>query len=151
MECAKKPRKPYDPGTPAGITRLSFREGTFLVQPFTRPGQKAEGEYHVDLAEGTCTCPHFLNRIAPKREEGEEIADCKHLEYARKGSRRIALKVSRTLSEAKLREQMDRSDLRPEIHDALREAMWERLNRPGSLPLASILETVRHSADLIAA
>lgn len=110
MKTCPKPRKPYDPGTPAGITRLSFREGTFLVLPFNRSGsKKAEGEYHVDLTEGTCTCPHFLNRIVPGREEGMELPDCKHIEYAREESYRIALDVARRLTPANLRTQILRT------------------------------------------
>lgn len=154
MKTQAKPKvkRPYDPGQPAGIHRLSFREGTFLVKPFHRPGsKKTEGEYHVDLAEETCTCPHFCNRIAPAREEGMDLPDCKHLQLAREESYRIALDVARQLSPVNLRTQILRTDLRPEIHEALLSENWNRLNnsRPGSLPLAAVRSiTARHAEDL---
>ena len=151
QSATRKTRKPYDPGTPAGIEVLSFRQGLFHVRPFAKPtGKPKAGVYQVDLQEDTCTCEHFQYRIAPAREAGEEAPDCKHLELAREESRRIALDVARQLSPVNLRKQILRTDLRPEVHAAVQEVSWERMtaNRPGSLSLPAVIETARRAAEL---
>lgn len=133
-EAHRTTTRKYDTGQPTGISCLSYREGRFLVKPFRHAdGKQAEGEYLVDLQEGSCTCPHHEHRIAPARERGEEIASCKHYDLAREESFQIALHISRQLSPANLRKQLLRTDLRDEITEALLQASWEQMNRP-SLP-----------------
>ena len=143
------PRKAYDPGQPAGIQVLNFHQGLFLVKPFRRAdGQQKDGEYQVDLCEGSCTCPHHCYRIAPKLEAGEEVEMCKHYQAAREESYKIALHVSRQLSAVNLRKQLLRSDLRSEITEALQAENWSRLmgRKASALPLSSLQECVNRSA-----
>lgn len=71
---APKParKSSYDPGQAGEIRFLG--NGCFEVESFRDSG----ASYAVDIREGTCSCPHHLYRIAPKREAGYIVEDCKH-------------------------------------------------------------------------
>jgi hypothetical protein len=71
--------------------------------------------YQVDLNAETCTCPHHLHRGAI----------CKHLLAAREESARIDRHICRQLSLRNLRRQAERTDLRPETLQAVRQVIWE--------------------------
>lgn len=105
-------RAPYDPGVAKGIKSLGY--GCYEVESFREEGFS----YRVDLNRNRCTCAHSSFR---------EAADCKHRAAARAEARRLTLATAMSLTYAQLRKHIDRTDLRPEIRDAIETAYWNKL------------------------
>ena len=113
QNAAEKPRKTYDPGTPGEIRHMGDLQ--FAVQSF----RDEESWYAVDLRNGTCTCPHGTLRD-PK--DG-----CKHYRQAKAEHLNMVREKARTMTAAQLRACLSRYSYRPEVEDAIKEVIFEKL------------------------
>lgn len=84
-------RTAYNPGTPQPARQTG--PATWAVDSFR--GETVS--YSVNLANATCSCPHFCGRLAGTGEE------CKHLQSVRRQSQWLAyVDRARTLSDENL-------------------------------------------------
>jgi hypothetical protein len=113
----KKERKPYDPGKPNGITKTG--PGTYEVISFRDPSLPP---YQVNLAEGSCTCPDFLNRHR----------ECKHQKLAWEQAGIEVWNQALYQPTEKIESLLDRLALHPIIRAELEDAL--RMKRDVTAP-----------------
>jgi len=109
MATATKTRKSYNPGKPGAI--IPEGNGRFIVESFRNEGES----YSVDLVEWTCTCPHFINRLAVAAEPDENAVPCKHIRAAEDASYVKALGIAHNLPVETLRRRLQKNNLRREV------------------------------------
>jgi len=116
----------YDKGTPRPAVRLP--DGTWSIDSF----RGETSAYRVDLAAGTCTCPHFTGRLAGTGQE------CKHLQSVRQQSHFLALlEKARLLTDAQIAALLPRYTERgrADVAGALRIARAERRQAEAARPM----------------